>query len=95
LGDGYLGGPIMYIIALKCSEIKVTVVHLNEERFAAWNDEDLEKLPVYDPALSVIGIELQLTGEGIAECGLVKSCTNLDYQLVEMGKEVLAVNQTN
>jgi UDPglucose 6-dehydrogenase len=30
---------------LKCPEINVTVVDLNEARIAAWNDEDLEKLP--------------------------------------------------
>lgn len=56
LGAGYVGGPTMSVIALKCPEIKVTVVDLNESRIAAWNNEDLEKLPVYEPGLAgVIG----------------------------------------
>lgn len=54
LGAGYVGGPTMSVIALKCPEIKVTVVDLNEERITAWNDEDLDKLPVYEPGLAAV-----------------------------------------
>lgn len=54
LGAGYVGGPTMSVIALKCPEIKVTVVDLNESRIAAWNDNDLDKLPVYEPGLSEV-----------------------------------------
>ncbi|RXP45422.1 nucleotide sugar dehydrogenase [Lutibacter sp. HS1-25] len=54
LGAGYVGGPTMSVIALKCPEIKVTVVDLNQERIAAWNNEDLEKLPVYEPGLAEV-----------------------------------------
>jgi UDPglucose 6-dehydrogenase len=54
LGAGYVGGPTMSVIALKCPEIKVTVVDLNEARIAAWNDENLEKLPVYEPGLAEV-----------------------------------------
>jgi UDPglucose 6-dehydrogenase len=54
LGAGYVGGPTMSVIALKCPGIKVTVVDLNEERIAAWNDVDLEKLPVYEPGLAEV-----------------------------------------
>lgn len=54
LGAGYVGGPTMSVIALKCPEIKVTVVDLNEGRIAAWNDEDLDKLPVYEPGLAEV-----------------------------------------
>jgi UDPglucose 6-dehydrogenase len=54
LGAGYVGGPTMSVIALKCPEIKVTVVDLNEGRIAAWNEEDLEKLPVYEPGLAEV-----------------------------------------
>lgn len=52
LGAGYVGGPTMSVIALKCPEIDVTVVDLNKERIAAWNDEDLDNLPVYEPGLA-------------------------------------------
>ena len=54
LGAGYVGGPTMSVIALKCPEIKVTVVDLNAARIAAWNDEDLDKLPVFEPGLAEV-----------------------------------------
>ena len=54
LGAGYVGGPTMSVIALKCPDIKVTVVDLNESRIAAWNDEDLNNLPVYEPGLAEV-----------------------------------------
>jgi UDPglucose 6-dehydrogenase len=54
LGAGYVGGPTMSVIASKSPEIKVTVVDLNAARIAAWNDEDLEKLPVYEPGLAKV-----------------------------------------
>jgi UDPglucose 6-dehydrogenase len=44
----------MAIIAQKCPQIQVTVVDLNEERIAAWNDEDVNKIPIYEPGLSDI-----------------------------------------
>ena len=54
LGAGYVGGPTMSVIALKCPEIKVTVVDLNAERIAAWNSADLDKLPIYEPGLAEV-----------------------------------------
>ena len=54
IGAGYVGGPTMAVIALKCPEIKVTVVDLNAERIAAWNDENLDNLPVYEPGLAEV-----------------------------------------
>jgi UDPglucose 6-dehydrogenase len=44
----------MAIIAQKCPEINVTVVDINEKRIAAWNDEDVENIPIYEPGLSEI-----------------------------------------
>ena len=52
IGAGYVGGPTMAIIAQKCPHIKVTVVDLNTERIAAWNDPDVNKIPIYEPGLS-------------------------------------------
>ena len=52
IGAGYVGGPTMAVIAQKCPEINVTVVDLNEQRIADWNDEDLDKLPIYEPGLA-------------------------------------------
>ena len=51
IGAGYVGGPTMAVIADNCPEIKVTLVDLNVERIKNWNDEDLTKLPVYEPGL--------------------------------------------
>ncbi len=44
----------MAVIADRCPHIQVTVVDLNEARIAAWNDDDLGKLPVYEPGLDVV-----------------------------------------
>ena len=54
IGAGYVGGPTMAVIAQKCPHINVTVVDINEKRIAAWNDEDLNKLPVYEPGLAEV-----------------------------------------
>lgn len=57
IGAGYVGGPTMAVIAQKCPHIQVTVVDLNEARIAAWNGEDLSKLPVYEPGLDNVVAE--------------------------------------
>ena len=49
IGAGYVGGPTMSIIAQKNPKIKVHVVDMNANKIAAWNSEDLENLPVYEP----------------------------------------------
>ena len=54
IGAGYVGGPTMAVIALKCPNIKVTVVDINKQRIAAWNDADLDKLPIYEPGLKEV-----------------------------------------
>ena len=54
IGAGYVGGPTMAVIAQKCPEINVTVVDINADRIAAWNDENVENIPIYEPGLSEI-----------------------------------------
>ena len=54
IGAGYVGGPTMAVIAQKCPDIKVTVVDLNEERIARWNDSNFDNIPVYEPGLGEI-----------------------------------------
>jgi len=56
IGAGYVGGPTMAVIAMKCPDIKVTVVDLNAERIAAWNGP-LENLPIYEPGLAEVVAE--------------------------------------
>jgi len=57
IGAGYVGGPTMAIIAQKCPHIKVTVVDLNADRIAAWNDPNVDNIPIYEPGLSEIVAE--------------------------------------
>ena len=57
IGAGYVGGPTMSVIAQKNPHIKVTVVDLNEQRIADWNDTDLTKLPIYEPGLDEVVAE--------------------------------------
>ncbi|MFD2598049.1 nucleotide sugar dehydrogenase [Sphingobacterium corticis] len=54
IGAGYVGGPTMSVIAQKNPNIDITVVDLNQARIAAWNDENLENLPVYEPGLDAV-----------------------------------------
>lgn len=44
----------MAVIAQKCPHIQVTVVDLNEERIAAWNDADVNNIPIYEPGLAEV-----------------------------------------
>jgi UDPglucose 6-dehydrogenase len=57
IGAGYVGGPTMSVIAQKNPDIKVTVVDLNAQRIADWNDKDLSKLPIYEPGLDEVVAE--------------------------------------
>ena len=53
VGAGYVGGPTMAVIALKCPHINVTVVDANPKKIKAWNGP-LENLPVYEPGLAEV-----------------------------------------
>ena len=54
IGAGYVGGPTMAVIALKCPELTVNVVDINIERIEAWNSNDFSQLPVFEPGLESI-----------------------------------------
>ena len=54
IGAGYVGGPTMAVIAKQCPDLKVTVVDVNQERIDAWNDDDLDNLPIYEPGLAEV-----------------------------------------
>ena len=53
IGAGYVGGPTMAVIALKCPHINVTVVDANPDKIKAWNGP-LDELPVYEPGLAEV-----------------------------------------
>ena len=44
----------MAVLADRCKDIKVTLVDINQKRINAWNDKDLDNLPVYEPGLREI-----------------------------------------
>jgi UDPglucose 6-dehydrogenase len=54
IGAGYVGGPTMAVIAQKNPHIRVTCVDMNEKRIAAWNDSNLNNLPIYEPGLAEV-----------------------------------------
>lgn len=57
IGAGYVGGPTMAVVAQKNLNVQVTVVDLNKARIDAWNDENLDNLPVYEPGLDQVVAE--------------------------------------
>ena len=54
IGAGYVGGPTMAVIAIKCPDIRVTVVDINKEKIDLWNSKDINDIPVYEPGLGEI-----------------------------------------
>ena len=54
IGAGYVGGPTMAVIAKYCPNIQIQVVDINKERIDSWNNNDLSKLPVFEPGLPEI-----------------------------------------
>ena len=48
VGAGYVGGPTMAVIAMKCPQYKINVVDISEARIRAWQTD---KLPIYEPGL--------------------------------------------
>ncbi len=54
IGAGYVGGPTMAVMSLKCPDVYINVVDVNQERIDAWNSDDLSKLPVFEPGLDEI-----------------------------------------
>ena len=49
IGAGYVGGPTMSIVAQKNPNINVYVVDMNADKIDAWNSDNLNNLPVYEP----------------------------------------------
>lgn len=54
IGAGYVGGPTMSVIAQKNPKIKITVVDVSANRIAAWNNDDLTQLPIFEPGLAEV-----------------------------------------
>lgn len=52
IGAGYVGGPSMAVIADNCPDIQINVVDHNSERIEAWNSQNLNDLPIFEPGLA-------------------------------------------
>jgi len=51
LGAGYVGGPTMAVLAMKCPSIKVIVCDINERQIKRWMSDTL---PIYEPGLDEV-----------------------------------------
>ena len=49
----------MAVIAKQCPNIKVTIVDINEARITAWNSNNFDELPVFEPGLANIVKEVR------------------------------------
>ena len=72
IGAGYVGGPTMAVIASNCSDLRVDVIDINQQRINDWNSDDFSKLPIFEPGLENIikkqrGINLFFSNK-IEEC---------------------------
>ena len=91
MGAGYVGGPTMAVIALKCPNIKVTVVDISEKQIAAWNSQNL---PIYEPGLQDIVEQVRgknlffstAVGETIKEADVIFVSVNTPTKTSGIGK---------
>ena len=98
IGAGYVGGPTMAVIADKCPDIRVEVVDLNQQRIAAWNDAELNNLPIYEPGLDAVvtrarGKNLFFTtavNEAIAKADMIFISVNTPTKTYGKGKGMAA-----
>lgn len=52
IGAGYVGGPTMAVIAMKCPKsVVVTVVDISLQQINAWNNDHP---PIYEPGLDEV-----------------------------------------
>ncbi len=84
IGAGYVGGPTMAVIALKCPDITVTVVDIDQKKINAWNSQDLSQLPVYEPGLQEIVQKVR--GKNLFFSG------DIDHAILESEMIFMAVN---
>lgn len=56
IGAGYVGGPTIAVMALKCPEHRFDVVDINADRIRAWNSDTL---PIFEPGLDEVVKEVR------------------------------------
>ncbi|OSX79952.1 hypothetical protein BU14_0066s0005 [Porphyra umbilicalis] len=90
IGAGYVGGPTMAMMALKCPEVVITIVDISVSRIAAWNSD---VLPIYEPGLDKVvkacrGKNLFFSTEvdqGIRDADIIFVAVNTPTKKVGMG----------
>jgi UDPglucose 6-dehydrogenase len=88
----------MAVIAQQCPHIKVNVVDVNSDRIAAWNDADLENLPIYEPGLKEVVAEARGRNlffsteieDGIREAEMIFISVNTPTKNYGLGKGMAA-----
>ncbi|MDB4584425.1 nucleotide sugar dehydrogenase [Draconibacterium sp.] len=98
IGAGYVGGPTMAVIAQKCPDIKVNVVDINPARIKAWNDSDLDNLPIYEPGLKEVVAEARGRNlffsteidDGIRDAEMIFISVNTPTKTYGLGKGMAA-----
>lgn len=98
IGAGYVGGPTMAVIAQKCPEVKVTVVDISKARIEAWNQANLDQLPVYEPGLKEVVAEARGRNlffstnveQGIREAKMIFISVNTPTKTYGIGKGMAA-----
>jgi len=91
IGAGYVGGPTMATIALKCPQLQVVIVDMNEDRIKRWNSDDL---PIYEPGLPEVvkacrGKNLFFSTDvkkGIEEADIIFASVNTPTKTQGLGK---------
>ncbi|KAL6069176.1 UDP-glucose 6-dehydrogenase [Balamuthia mandrillaris] len=82
IGAGYVGGTTAPILAQKCSDCRVSVVDIDQERINAWNSPTL---PIYEPRLQEIVEEVR--GKN-----LFFTCEHREQEIREAEVIFIAVN---
>ena len=88
----------MAVIARQCPNITVTVVDISSDRIAAWNDTNLDNLPIYEPGLAEVvakarGKNLFFSTEidkAIAEADIIFIAVNTPTKTYGKGKGMAA-----
>jgi len=83
IGAGFVGGPSMAVFADNLPNIKFTVLDLNRKKIADWNNENLDKLPVYEPGLSEL-IDKNRNKNLFFSCNLEKHISEADMIFISV-----------
>ena len=93
IGAGYVGGPTMAVFAKYCKYVKIVVSDINKIRIDAWNNNNTNLLPIYEPGLDKLIIDSRNKNlffttkikESIAEADMIFLSVNTPTKLKGVG----------